>query len=145
MFWHASVLPSVCPLGGGGDQSAYSARGGGQSSWGGQSSRGGSVQLGGGQSARGWVRSVTWVGGGSAKIGQQNEYSLHGGRYDSCVDAGGLFLLSVTSSRNNWVKPKSTLSASRKRRQTCTENWKHVLTHFVEHKCNLTLIHIFLR
>ena len=30
-------------------------------------------------------------GGGSAKIGQQNEYSLlHGGRYVSCVHAGGL-------------------------------------------------------
>ena len=29
-------------------------------------------------------------GGGSAKIGQQNEYLLHGGRYASCVQAGGL-------------------------------------------------------
>ena len=30
-------------------------------------------------------------GGGSAKIGQQNEYSLlHGGRYASCIHAGGL-------------------------------------------------------
>ena len=47
--------------------SADSARGGGSVSW---LSRGG--------------------GGGSAKIGQQNEYSLHGGQYASCVHAGGL-------------------------------------------------------
>ena len=29
-------------------------------------------------------------GGGSAKIGQHREYLLHGGRYASCVHAGGL-------------------------------------------------------
>ena len=38
--------------------------------------------------AGGWVSPAG--GGGSAKIGQQNEYSLHGGRYASCVHAGGL-------------------------------------------------------
>ena len=42
----------------------------------------------GSQPAGGWV---TQQGGrGSAKIGQQNEYSLHGGRYASCVHAGGI-------------------------------------------------------
>ena len=49
-----------------------------------QPGRGGSASGGGGQSA-----------GGSAKIGQQNEYSLHGGRYASCVHAGGLSCLSM--------------------------------------------------
>ena len=45
---------------------------------------GGQVQLMGGV-------QVQPSGGGSAKIGQQNEYSLlHGGRYASCVHAGGL-------------------------------------------------------
>ena len=56
---------------------------------------GGQVQLAGGEGSgpagRGGVRS-SWQGGGrgSAKIGQQNEYSLHGGWYASCVHAGGL-------------------------------------------------------
>ena len=63
-----------------------------------------SISGGGGQSAdsAGGVSQLTqpggvsqltqpgWGGGGSAKIGQQNEYSLHGGRYASCVHAGGL-------------------------------------------------------
>ena len=57
--------------------------------------------MGGGQSARGrGVRSVQPGGGsqpvgGSAKIGQQNEYSLHGGRYASCIHAGGLSCLTI--------------------------------------------------
>ena len=68
------VCPSVCPQGGGG----------GQSSWGG----GGVSPAGRGVSpARGGVSPAR---GGSANIGQQNEYSLHGGRYASCVHAGGL-------------------------------------------------------
>ena len=29
-------------------------------------------------------------GGGGTRVGQQKEYSLHGGRYASCVHAGGL-------------------------------------------------------
>ena len=97
------VCPSVCPQGGG-----QSSRGGQVSPAGGgvrsvqpgsggsgQSSRGGgvrSVQLGGGsgQVSRGGG-SVSWRGGwGEAKIGQQNEYSLHGGQYASCIHAGGL-------------------------------------------------------
>ena len=36
------------------------------------------------------VGGVSQPGGGSAKIGQQNEYSLHGGQYASCIHAGGL-------------------------------------------------------
>ena len=71
----------ACPhLGGGG----RSSRGGGQSSRGGVSpARGGVSQPGGGG-------GQPAGGGGSAKIGQQNEYSLHGRRYASCVHAGGL-------------------------------------------------------
>ena len=67
----------------------------GQSSWGGgvsQSSRGGGGWVS--QREGGSVRSVSRGvegGVGSAKIEQQNEYSLlHGGRYASCVHAGGL-------------------------------------------------------
>ena len=30
------------------------------------------------------------AGGGGTQLGQQKEYSLHGGRYASCVHAGGL-------------------------------------------------------
>ena len=77
----------VSPAGGGG--SGQSSRGGGS----GQSSRGGL-----GQSTRGGVSHPRVGGGqsswgGSAKIGQQNEYSLHGGRYASCIHAGGLSCL----------------------------------------------------
>ena len=59
---------------------------------GGQSSRGGSVQPGGGQSVGGWGGSGQSAnrGEGSAKIGQQNEYSLHSAQYASCVHVGGL-------------------------------------------------------
>ena len=54
--------------------------------WGGRSGQ--SSQWGeSGQSSRGGVSQLR---GGSAKIGQQNEYSLHGGRYASSVHAGGL-------------------------------------------------------
>ena len=65
------------------------SQGGGVSLAGGSASpRGGQSDGGGGQPARGGL--VSLGGGGSAKIGQQNEYSLHGGRYASCVHAGGL-------------------------------------------------------
>ena len=86
-----AVQPGGQVSSGGG--SGLSSGGGGGS---GQSSQGGGqlVGAGGGQ-----VRSVaggggggqvsSWGGGGgSAKIGQHNEYSLHGGRYASCVHAG---------------------------------------------------------
>ena len=85
------VCPSICLSTGGGGVSP-AGRGGGSVQPGGgrhpvqpggwvQPTGGGSVQLAGGGSVQ---------RGGSAKIGQQNEYSLHGGRYASCVHAGGL-------------------------------------------------------
>ena len=74
------VMFTVCPRrGGGGGQVSPAGGGSGQSSQGGQSSWVG-----------GWVSQRGGGGGGSAKIGQQNEYSLHGGQYASCVHAGGL-------------------------------------------------------
>ena len=55
-----------------------------------QRGRGSASQLSGGGVSQ--PEGVSPAGGGeSAKIGQQNEYSLHGGgRYASCVHAGGL-------------------------------------------------------
>ena len=104
MFWHVSVLPSVCPRGGypypimlcNIVQNAMGQTSGGcpaRSSQGGypaRSSRGG-VPCQGGYPAGG-----TLLGGefyparGGTQLGQQKEYSLHGGRYASCVHAGGL-------------------------------------------------------
>ena len=76
--------------GGGGVRSSWpggwvrSSQGGSGPAGGVRSSPGGQVQPGGGGSgpARG--------GGGSAKIAQHRKYLLHGGRYASCVHAGGL-------------------------------------------------------
>ena len=67
------------------------------------------VQLGGGTLPGGYIvrgRGVPMVGyprqpgqeggtllGGSTQLGQQKEYSLHGGRYASCVHEGGHFCL----------------------------------------------------
>ena len=70
--------------GGGGVRSSCRGEGSGPAAGGG----------GSGPAARG--------GGGSAKIGQHREYLLHGGRYASCVHAGGLsckivLLLSLNS------------------------------------------------
>ena len=99
----------------GGSRGQVSPAGGGVRSGAGvmgQASSGGVVA--GGRQARSWgdqasnrggVRPVTggvsWggsaEGGGSTKIGQQNEYSLYGGRYASCVHAGGLSCFSVCS------------------------------------------------
>ena len=90
---------SVQPGGGQSSQQGVSPTGGGQSNRGGQSRWGGSVQPGGVSPARG--RSA---GGGSAKIGQQNEYSLHGGRYASCVHAGGLSCF--VEDYSHWVNIK---------------------------------------
>ena len=72
VWWEGYVLTRVCLSVHGGGQSANSAGGV-------RSAQGGQVQLGGSAS-----------GGGSAKIGQHREYLLHGGRYASCVHAGGL-------------------------------------------------------
>ena len=46
---------------------------------------------GGGGGTR--VRYPPPGGGGGTRVGQQKEYSLHGGRYASCVHAGGLSCL----------------------------------------------------
>ena len=61
------VMFSVCPHLGGVTQPTHPG-------WGGS-------QPGGGRVSPGWV---------VAKIGQQNEYSIHSGRYASCVHPGGL-------------------------------------------------------
>ena len=73
--------------------------GGGQVSQlvGGDQVRGGSGQSAGGGVSRQSAGGGQPAGGGSAKIGQQNEYSLHGGRYASCVHAGGLSCFSIIS------------------------------------------------
>ena len=80
------VCPSVCPQGRGGGQSADSARGG-QSA---DSAGGGGGKQGGVSRGEVSAGGRGQPGGESAKIGQQNEYSLHSGRYASCVHAGGL-------------------------------------------------------
>ena len=89
------------PAGGGGVGQVQPGKGGvGQVQPGGRGGsgpaggRGGSGPAGG----EGWVRSsrgggvgqVQRGGGGSAKIAQHRKYLLHGGRYASCVHAGGL-------------------------------------------------------
>ena len=48
------------------------------------------VSRGGGVGQRGGEGWVSGGEGGSAKIEQHREYLLHGGRYASCVHAGGL-------------------------------------------------------
>ena len=40
-------------------------------------------------------------GGGGTQVGQQKEYSLHGGRYASCVHAGGLSCLKIAWRSDN--------------------------------------------
>ena len=75
------------PAGGGGSGPA-GGRGGSGPAGGG---RGGSGPAGGGvgQVQLGGLGQVQ-PGGGSAKIAQHRKYLLHGGRYASCVHAGGL-------------------------------------------------------
>ena len=93
---------SLSTSGGGGCHSADSARegegvsqpGGGSVSWGGVSQPGGVSQLGGGGQPG---ESAGGGSGGLAKIGQQNEYSLHSGQYASCIHAGGLSCLAFIS------------------------------------------------
>ena len=70
------------PAGGGG----YPAR----SSWGGTLSQG---SLPGGYPAGGVPCWGVPCRGGVTQLGQQKEYSLHGGQYASCVHAGGLSCL----------------------------------------------------
>ena len=64
MFWHASVHPSIC-LSTGGVPISHNA-------------------------LQHFPECHEVAGGGGTQVGQQKEYSLHGGRYASCVHAGGL-------------------------------------------------------
>ena len=81
------VCPSICLSTGRGsvqpEGRCQSSWGGCQSSWGGQSSRGG----------------VSQPGRGSAKIGQQNEYSLHGGAVCHLRSHRRTFFFQVNSNR----------------------------------------------
>ena len=85
----------VQPVGGGG-QVQLAGGGSGPAGGGGQvqPARGGwSGPTGGGEGSgpgRGGSGPAGGGVGGSAKIGQHREYLLHGGRYASCVHAGGL-------------------------------------------------------
>ena len=155
MFWHASVLPSVCPQGGVPIShnalqhfpECHGADTGGEGGYPARSSRGGEVvpcqvqpggypargvpcrggpmlvgvhceggtlprgvPMRGGYPARGYpaggvpmprlgypAQGVPCWGGypakGGTQVGQQKEYSIHGGQYASCVHAGGLSCL----------------------------------------------------
>ena len=81
----ARGVRSSCPGGGGSGPAAGEG-------WVRSSCRGGSDPAGGGwvRSSRGGSGPAGGGGGGSAKIEQHREYLLHGGRYASCVHAGGL-------------------------------------------------------
>ena len=66
---------------------------GGGYSAGGYPARGGGVPCQGGTLPGGVPSQVRMGGGtllGGTQLGQQKEYSLHGGWYASCVHAGGL-------------------------------------------------------
>ena len=99
------VCPSVCPQGGYpypimlcnitqnamGQPGGYPAR----SSWGGGT-------LPGGYPTQGVpCRGVPCWGG--TQLGQPREYLLHGGRYASCVHAGGLSCVRITSLDNGSI------------------------------------------
>ena len=49
----------------------------------------------------GGYRGLGTPPGGGTRVGQQKEYSLHGGRYASCVHAGGLSCLRKLKSKQN--------------------------------------------
>ena len=147
MFWHVSVCLStgggsgpagegvggcqVQPVGGGGGQvqpagGVRSSRGGGQV----QPVEGGGsgpAGMGGVRSSRGGL--VQLGGGGSAKIGQHREYLLHGGRYASCVHAGGLSC-KVTVFGIQWYSLGE--QRNEPRAQTCTTLWRSgpIFLHF---------------
>ena len=63
--------------------------------------------LAGGYPAQGGYpgRGVPWPGGGT-QLGQHREYLLHGGRYASCVHAGGLSCF-IRSPNSNCVEVKN--------------------------------------
>ena len=100
MFWHASVLPSIClstlqhfPEWHGADTGGGYPAGGGR----GYPARG-VVPCPEGVPCR-WGTLVRYphaparLGWGGTQVGQQKEYSIHGGRYASCGHAGGLSCL----------------------------------------------------
>ena len=118
MFWYVSVHPSthqsVCPQGGvpishnalqhfpechgaaGGGVPCQVQPEGGYPGWGVPWPEGGypgwrGVPWPGGVP---WLGGVPWPGGypgqGGTQLGQHREYLLHGGRYASCIHAGGL-------------------------------------------------------
>ena len=64
------------------------------------------VQLGGGvpcQVQPGGGTLAGGVPGGGTQLGQHREYLLHGGRYASCVHAGGLSCLNLLTSKNRTI------------------------------------------
>ena len=101
VWWEGNSFTISLFTGGGQVQPAGGVGGSGPAEGGVRSSWQGGVRSswwgGSGPADRGGSGPVG--GGGVAKIGQQNEYSLHGGRYASCVHAGGLSccLLSLES------------------------------------------------
>ena len=136
MFWHVSVLPSVCPQGAypypimlcNISQNATGQTGGGYPA---RSSRG--VPCWGVFCWRGYPAwgvpcwgvplrgvpcwGVPWSGtpparsgqggtlpGGGNQVGQQKEYSIHGGQYASCIHAGGLSCLTKLLPKTAWKK-----------------------------------------
>ena len=52
-----------------------------------------------GQVRGGYPGQVPPPRGGGTRVGQQKEYSLHGGRYASCVHAGGLSCIAMWTGR----------------------------------------------
>ena len=74
---------------------------------GGYPGRGGTLAGVGGTLAGG----VPWQGGtlpgGGTQVGQQKEYSLHGGRYASCVHAGGLSCYILPSEKITFLDRRS--------------------------------------
>ena len=124
MFWHASVLPSIC-LSTGGVPISHNALQHFPECHGADT---------GGYPAGGFPAGGTLIrypplwpgqdGGGGTQVGQQKEYSIHGGRYASCVHAGGLscfiFIWSWVNVWRTWAQyyTRSTPGPHRKR-QLC--------------------------
>ena len=90
------------------NENKKTTRGGGQPA-GGVSQPGGLGQSAGGVSQLGGVsrgREGVSQLGGSAKMGQQNEYSLHSRQYASCVHTGGLssVIIFLPTASEGWGK-----------------------------------------
>ena len=100
------------PWGSRGGYPARSSQGGypARSSRGGYPARGGTLPGGvpwlGGYPGGGGTLAGGYPGWGGTQLGQHREYLLHGGRYASCIHAGGLSCSdcdSYSSYRNKWV------------------------------------------